>query len=112
VLRKKYHMDRKFSTLVQLTGQMDAEMVEIDRLLDDKKLMELVETDLSERSPHCTKTGRNSTPVEGILRMIALKHLRYLSYEKLLKNVNESLVLRQFCRIYFHPLPSKSTLIR
>ncbi len=44
--------------------------------------------------------------------MLTLKHLRGLSYEKTIKNVKESLILRQFCRIYFHPLPNKSTLIR
>ena len=44
--------------------------------------------------------------------MLALKHLRGLSYEKTISNVNESLVLRQFCRIYFNPIPNKSTLIR
>ncbi|PSB62007.1 hypothetical protein C7B79_19790 [Chroococcidiopsis cubana CCALA 043] len=41
--------------------------------------------------------------------MIVLKHLRCLSYEKTIKNVSESLVLRQFCRVYFQPLPNKST---
>lgn len=44
--------------------------------------------------------------------MLALKHLRCLSYENTIKNVRESLILRQFCRVYFHPLPNKSTLIR
>ena len=44
--------------------------------------------------------------------MLALKHLRDLSYEKTIQNVNESLVLRQFCRVYFQTLPHKSTLIR
>ncbi len=44
--------------------------------------------------------------------MLALKHLRGLSYEQTLKNVKESLILRQFCRLYFNPLPHKSTLIR
>ena len=47
-----------------------------------------------------------------ILRILTLKHLRGLSYEKIILNVNESLVLRQFCRIYFNPIPHKSTLIR
>ena len=32
--------------------------------------------------------------------------------KKLFSYVNESLVLRQFCRIYLNPLPNKSTLIR
>lgn len=32
--------------------------------------------------------------------------------KKLFSYVKESLVLRQFCRIYLNPLPNKSTLIR
>jgi IS5 family transposase len=44
--------------------------------------------------------------------MLALKHLRGLSYEKTIVNVNESLILRQFCRISFNRIPDKSTLIR
>ncbi len=58
------------------------------------------------------KLGEIQQGIEVILRMLALKHLRGLSYEKTISNVNESLVLRQFCRIFFNPLPDKSTLIR
>lgn len=58
------------------------------------------------------KPGEIQRGVEVILRMLALKHLRGLSHEKTISNVNESLVLRQFCRIFFNPLPDKSTLIR
>ncbi len=58
------------------------------------------------------KPGEIQRGVEVILRMLALKHLRGLSYEKTISNVNESLVLRQFYRIFFNPLPDKSTLIR
>lgn len=32
--------------------------------------------------------------------------------KKLFQTKSESLVLRQFCRIYFNPIPDKSTLIR
>jgi IS5 family transposase len=91
---------------------MDEQMALMDHLLCDDKLFELIEADLSRRYPQTTKTGRKSTPVEVILRMLALKHLRCLSYEKTIINVKESLILRQFCRIYFQPLPNKSTLIR
>lgn len=112
MLRKKYHIDLKFKILLQLTGEMDEQMLEIDNLLGDEKLFELIEADLSGRYPQTTSTGVEYLPVEVIIRMLALKHLRCLSYEKTLKNVSESLVLRQFCRVYFNPLPHKSTLIR
>ncbi|MHC5717372.1 MAG: ISNCY family transposase [Nostoc sp.] len=112
MLRKKYEFDKEFSILIQLIGEMDNLLFKIDKILSDEQLFRLFESDLSKRYPKTNKTGRNSTPVEVILRMLALKHLRGLSYEKTISNVNESLVLRQFCRIYFNPLPNKSTLIR
>jgi IS5 family transposase len=49
---------------------------EIDNILADEQLFQLIESDLSKRYPNTTKTGRSSTPVEVIFRMLALKHLR------------------------------------
>jgi transposase, IS5 family len=112
MLRQRYEVDKEFSILIQLFGEMDDSMLKIDKILIDEQLFKLIESDLSLRYPKTTKTGRLSTPVEVILRMLVLKHLRGLSYEKVIVNVHESLILRQFCRIYFHPIPDKSTLIR
>ena len=112
MLRKKYHIDREFDIILLLFGEMDEQLIQIDHLLCDEKLLELMSADFSKRYPLSRKTGRKSTPVEVIFRMLTLKHLRGLSYEKTLKNVKESLILRQFCRIYFHPLANKSTLLR
>lgn len=91
---------------------MDCELAQLDQLLEDEKLLILLESDLSQRYRRTTKTGRHSTPVEVILRMLTLKHLRNLSYKQTVQNVKESLVLRQFCRVYLNPVPCKSTLIR
>ncbi len=112
MLRKKYEIDKDFFILIQLVGPLDDSMSEIDKILANEQLFKLIESDLSLRYPKTTKTGRHSTPVEVIFRMLVIKHLRGLSYEKVIFNVNESLILRQFCRIYFHPIPDKSTLIR
>ena len=54
MLRKKYHIDREFSTIRQLSGEMDEPMASVDRLLCDEKLLELIETDLSKRYPLIT----------------------------------------------------------
>nr|AYN62289.1 transposase [Heteroscytonema crispum UCFS10] len=70
---------------------MDERMTLIDHLLCDDKLVELIAEDFSRRYPLSSKTGRKSTPVEVIFRMLALKHLRCLSYEKTIRNVKESL---------------------
>jgi IS5 family transposase len=64
---------------------MDEDLAEIDKLLSDEKLFQLLKADLSQRYPQTTKTGRNSTPVEVILRILVLKHLRSLSYERRLE---------------------------
>jgi hypothetical protein len=55
---------------------MDCELAELDQLLEDEKLLILLESDLCQRYHRTTKTGRHSTPVEVILRMLTLKHLR------------------------------------
>ena len=112
MLRKKHEFDREFSILIRLIGEMDDFLKKIDKILEHEQLFQLLESDLLKRYPNTNKTGRYSTPVEVILRILTLKHLRSLSYEKIILNVNESLVLRQFCRIYFNPIPHKSTLIR
>lgn len=112
MFRKKYEFDKEFRILIRLVGEMDDSIYIIDKILSDEHLFRLIESDLSKRYQNTTKTGRKSTPVEVVLRMLALKHLRGLSYDQTISNVNESLILRQFCRIYFNPLPNKSTLIR
>lgn len=112
MLRQKYECDKEFSILIQLIGEMHNSIYIIDKVLSDEHLFRLIESDLSKRYQNTTKTGSKSTPVEVVLRMLALKHLRGLSYEQTISNVNESLILRQFCRIYFNALPNKSTLIR
>lgn len=112
MLRIRYNTDPDFCAILHFIGELDEELSEIDKLLSDDKLLELIEADLSQRYPQTTQTGRNSTPVEVIVRMLVLKHLRSISYSKTIKQVNESIVLRQFCRVYFNPLPNKSTLLR
>jgi len=46
------------------------------------------------------------------LRMLVVKHLYKLSYEKTEQAVRDSLVLRRFCRVYFEAVPDDTTLIR
>lgn len=112
MLRQKYATDPRFSRLLKLSGLNNAQLDEIDKILEDKQLYEYLESDLSKRYPKTKETGRNSTPVEVIFRLLVLKHLYQISYQEILNCVNENLVLRQFCRVYFNRLPSKSTLIR
>lgn len=116
MLRDKFLIDSLFTLFMQileLTGiQIDPELIEIDRILEDDEIFQRVKRDLSRRCPKTLITGRNSTPVEVIIRLLALKHLYNWSYEDTLRFVSDSLVLRWFCRVYLHPLCSDKTLLR
>jgi transposase, IS5 family len=50
--------------------------------------------------------------VEVVLRLLVVKHLYGWSYEQTEQFVNDSIVLRQFCRLYLAPVPDDTTLLR
>ena len=112
MLQDRYETDKIFESILKLTNEMDPILAEIDRLLDDEELYQLIRNDLAKRFPQTEVTGRNSTPVEVILRMLAVKRLYSLSYEQTEYQVRDSLVLRQFCRVYLQDVPDDTTLIR
>lgn len=112
MLRDSYEIDKFFVKVQGLTSEMEPELAQIDQVLEDEAIYQMVKSDLSQRYPKTNQTGRNSTPVEVILRMLVVKHLYKLSYEKTEKVVKDSLVLRRFCRIYFEDVPDDTTLIR
>ena len=112
MLQDRYETDKVFSSILKLTNEMDSILAQIDEILDDEEIFQLVKVDLSKRHPKTLVTGRNSTPVEVILRMLAIKRLYGFSYEDTEYHVRDSLVLRQFCRIYFNDVPDDTTLIR
>jgi transposase, IS5 family len=64
------------------------------------------------RYPNSGRLGRHSTPVEVVLRMLVVKRLYGWSYEQTERFVSDSIVLRQFCRLYIEPAPDDTTLIR
>jgi IS5 family transposase len=112
MLQDRYETDKIFESILKLTNEMDPILAEIDRLLDDEELYQLIRNDLARRFPQTEVTGRNSTPVEVILRILAVKRLYSLSYEQTEYQVRDSLVLRQFCRVYLQDVPDDTTLIR
>jgi IS5 family transposase len=92
--------------------EMDADLAALDRLLEDDVLFQRVKADLARRYPNTLTLGRHSTPVEVILRMLIVRRLYDWSYEQTERFVSDSLVLRQFCRLYLKAAPDDSTLIR
>src|ERR671939_1811408 len=101
-----------FALVPALELRFEPEMAELDRLLEDDQLFQQVKADLSRRRPHTLTTGRPSTPVEVILRLLIIQHLYVWSYEQVEHFVNDSLVLRQFCRLALEPTPHATTLLR
>jgi transposase, IS5 family len=101
-----------FALVPKLMTDFEPELRELDRLLDDDGILQRVKADLARRHPHSLTRGRHSTPVEAILRILVVKRLYQWSYEATEHFVGDSLVLRQFCRIYLQPVPDDTTLIR
>src|SRR5215210_6391037 len=96
----------------ELRLEMEPELAALDRLLDDDELFLAVKADLSRRRPNSSRLGRRSTPVEVILRMLVVRRLYDWSFEATERNVSDSLLLRQFCRLYLEAAPDDTTLIR
>ncbi len=112
MLVEHYATDKRFEEITKHFPKMDARLEKIDRYLEDETLYRLIKNDLSKRWPRTEETGRNSTPVEVVLRMLVVKRLYSYSYEETVERVRDSLSLRQFCRVYLHDVPVDTTLIR
>jgi transposase, IS5 family len=89
-----------FEMVPKLNLHFEPELAHLDEMLDDDELFNLVKADLLKRYPNSGRLGRHSTPVEVILRMLVVKRLYNFSYENTERFVNDSIVLRQFCRLY------------
>jgi IS5 family transposase len=96
----------------KLQLEMEPELAQLDQLLEDDALFQRVKADLARRYPNSLSRGRHSTPVEVVLRVLVVRRLYRWSYEQTEHFVSDSLVLRQFCRLYLQPAPDDTTLIR
>jgi IS5 family transposase len=112
MLIEKHEKDNILTRIPGLTLRLSPELTAIDRVLEDEELFCKIRNDLAQRYPQTLTAGRHSTPVEVILRMLAVRHLYNLSYEQTELQVADSLVLRQFCRVYFQPVPDHTTLCK
>jgi transposase, IS5 family len=112
MLKNRHQPVDLFALVPQLGLHFEPQLQQLDRLLDDDELIDLVRTDLAGRYPKTRSRGRPSTPVEVILRMIVVMRLYGWSYQQTEFFVSDSLVLRQFCRVYLERVPDDTTLIR
>jgi len=112
MLVEHYPTDKRFEELLGYLPELSSELKKIDEYLEDEKLYRMIRADLSKRYPKTKETGRNSTPMEVVLRMLVVKRLYRYSYEETERNVRDSLSLRAFCRVYLNDVPDDTTLIR
>jgi transposase, IS5 family len=70
MLRDKHAIDKIFENILPLVPKMDPILAKIDQILEDDSLFRLIRDDLGRRYRWTLITGRNSTPVEVILRML------------------------------------------
>lgn len=82
------------------------------KALSDDKLLELVQTELNKRCLKSKTRGRPSYPVEVVMSMLLLKHLRDMSFETVVREVRGNLVYRQFTGIGGGSVPDEKTLGR
>lgn len=108
----RYDPVNLFAFVPKLEADFEPELRQLDHLLEDDAILQQVKADLARRYPHSLTRGRHSTPVEALLRLPVVKRLYSWSYAETEHFVGDSLVLRQFCRLYLQPVPDDTTLIR
>jgi transposase, IS5 family len=81
-------------------------------LLEDEQLLDSVYEAQGERYAQSRRRGRMQTPVEVVLRLLLLKHIRNWSYDTLEREVRANLVYRVFTRIGDESVPDAKTLAR
>ncbi len=113
MVRRAYAQRSVFEVLLPDGYQLwDAELREIDVILDDEAIIDIVDAALRRRRPQSGRRGRLGTPVVVVLRMLVLKHLYEWSFAECEREVRGSLIYRAFCRIDCERVPDAKTLIR
>jgi IS5 family transposase len=99
-----------------ITGEVDdlwePWMRHADQALEDDVLLALLQNELAKRCKKSKTRGRPATPVDVVLRMMLLKHVRDWSYEVLSREVRANLVYREFTRIGGEKVPDDKTMGR
>jgi hypothetical protein len=104
-----YPRDPAFLALTPFI-KLDPQLVVIDRLLQDRKLILLTANDLALSAPHALWNGRPSTPVVVTLRVAVMRRLTNWTWRTLEKESNGSVQWRWFCTLEAHRCPHYSTL--
>jgi IS5 family transposase len=104
-----YLRTEQFLARVPFQFDLDPKLVEMERLLDDPKLVLQVTNDLIRSAPQGAWNGRPSTPAEVTLRLSVVRRLMGWSYETAYAEIVGDAKWRWFCRIYDDAVPNHST---
>jgi IS5 family transposase len=104
-----YPRDELFLERLPFHVDLDPELVEMDRVLDDQRLILSATNDLLQSAPQAAWNGRKSTPVVVTLRGGVVRRLMDWSYRTQEKEVKGNVVWRWFCRIDGHDVPDYTT---
>jgi IS5 family transposase len=104
-----YPRDPDFLALMSFIKR-DPQLVEIDQLLEDRKLILLAANDLALSAPAALWNGRPATPVVVTLRIAVTRRLANWSYRTAEKEINGSLQWRWFCALDRHRCPDHTTM--
>jgi IS5 family transposase len=85
-------------------------MRHVDKVLEDLPLLNVVYDALASRWTNSLTRGRKGTPVDVVIRLLVLKHMRNWSYAVLEREVRSNLVYRQFTRVGSAKVPDAKTL--
>jgi IS5 family transposase len=85
-------------------------MRHVDKVLEDRPLLKVVYDALASRWTNSLTRGRKGTPVDVVIRLLVLKHMRNWSYAVLEREVRSNLVYRQFTRVGSAKVPDAKTL--
>lgn len=107
-----YQAEDVFARVPQMAQRIDPVLKELDQLLEDDTLYQQIRSDFGKRYRWTLVHGRHSTPVEVLLRLLIVKQLHQWSYQDTEEQVDQNLILRWFCRLYWAPVPDDTTLIR
>lgn len=104
-----YPRDSEFLALTPFI-KLDPQLVEIDRLRQDRRLILLAANELALSAPQALCNGRPATPVVVTLRVAVTRRLQNWSYRTAEKEIKGSLEWRWCCGLDRHPCPDHSTL--
>jgi IS5 family transposase len=83
-----------------------------DTVLDNDRLVEIIQAALVKRCKKSRTRGRPGTPADVILRLLILKHIRDWSFQETAREVRANLVYREFTRIGAGTVPDDKSISR